>query len=156
MYIAARHVFAPRPLGQFRLRRAWTGNRPGHAPLMSRARPRPVAGATRSQSRNIRASFAGTLSRCTEPSSQHQTRSAHCVPGLVLRAIDLLYFIIIDYLCLIFYERLVTFWCCKQNAHRHDGYAVEQARKRANTYTRANRSIQAWRDLSDHDRGSAP
>ena len=64
----------PAHLGAARLGRRGIAREP--APLESRPRPRPVAGAARSQIRKNRVSFAGDPSDSTVPSRLRDTRSA--------------------------------------------------------------------------------
>ena len=64
----------PADLGTARLGRR--GIARGPTPRESRPRPRPVAGAARSQSRKNRVSFAGDPSDSAVPSMLRETRSA--------------------------------------------------------------------------------
>lgn len=65
--LAQRRVFAARPLGRSRRRRARPPeNRPGHVPFGSR--PRPVTGAARSLGPKNRVSFTGYPVHSAEPS----------------------------------------------------------------------------------------
>ena len=85
-YIARYNCVCFCPAARFRSAASWPlsslpGNRPGRAPSGSHLRPRPVAGAARSQSRKTGSDSAGASPHSAEPCKQRETR---CLQALAM------------------------------------------------------------------------